>query len=287
MPEAARLDLPRDPDASVWDEFRRLAAVTALKRAADGEFFAGHWWRGPLLHALVAHYRPRHVLEFGTGRGYGAVCMAKAAIEGGFDCTVWTIDSIPPATKQEWAIDEGRGPEVQDLALAEVWSRHVPEPVRARIRCLTGDSTKVMAEWNTRGRPRIQLGFLDGGHDYATVKHDFIAALGIADANCTFVFDDYTDRPDYGVRRLIDAEIRPCVPAAAVDVMDAHLDDRLPSGRRVTHQMVLVRGEYLGECPQRLFYSPRAVRGARARVVVSRAVSRCRRAAGRLLGRPR
>jgi hypothetical protein len=284
VPEAARLDLPRDPEASVWDEFRRLAAVTALKRAADGEFFSGHWWRGPLLYALVTHYRPRHVLEFGTGRGYGAVCMAKAAVDGGFDCTVWTIDSIPPETKQEWPIDEGRGPEVRYLALAEVWSRHVPEAARARIRCLTGDSTRVMAEWSARGRPRVQLSFLDGGHDYATVKHDFIAALGVADAHGTFVFDDYTDRPDYGVRRLIDAEIRPRVPAAAIEILDAYLDDRLPGGRRVRHQLALVRGEYLGAAPLSLFYSSRALRGARARVALRRAVSRCRRLAAGVLG---
>ena len=43
------------------DEFRQLAGITALRQARDGTYYVRNWWRGPLLYALVSHYRPRSV----------------------------------------------------------------------------------------------------------------------------------------------------------------------------------------------------------------------------------
>lgn len=239
---------------------RRFASLMALKHTPDGRFFAGHWQRGPVLYGLVQRYQPRNVLEFGTGRGFGAACMAKAAVDAGIDCTVWTIDRIAPDERQAWALDEGRGPEVREASLAEVWNRHLPGDVRSRIRCLTGDSLAVMRAWITRGLPRVQFCYIDGGHDYWTVKHDFIAALRIADRGCTLLFDDYAARPGYGVKRLVDEEIRPPLPTEAVEVIDVVSRDRAAPGQDAPHEMALVRGEYLDDRRVAQFYTDRAVR---------------------------
>ncbi|MBI3021868.1 MAG: class I SAM-dependent methyltransferase [Candidatus Omnitrophica bacterium] len=240
--------------------FQRLARLTALKQAPDGTFHLGHWRRGPFLSALVKRLRPRHILEFGTGRGYGALCMAQASVEGGFDCTVWTIDVIPTTQPQPWLLDEGAGAVHIHASLEEVWSKHVPVEWTQRIRCLTGDSRSVMRRWRREGLPRVDCCFIDGGHDYATVKHDFVAALRIANPRCSFLLDDYTERKGYGVKRFFDRELAPRLPAEAWEILDPMAWDETAFGEKVPHKMVLLKGEAFGALTLAQLYSPREVR---------------------------
>jgi hypothetical protein len=285
--DVAALELPHDADAARWEPLRRLAAVTALKRLPDGSYAPGHWWRGPLLYSLVQRYRPRHVLEIGTGRGYGAACMALASLDAGFECTIWTIDRLSPDTIQMWALDEGEGPAVRPLSVRAVWKSHVAAPIAARVRWLTGDSARMLRRWRHAGRPGVQLAFIDGGHDVASVRHDFMGALSIADSGCTFVFDDYTERPGYGVREVVDRDIRVKLPANAVVVEDALAWDVLADGRRAHHQLAVVRGEYLPAPAPVFFYSGAAIVAARLRLKMSRLVRAARAAAARLARRGR
>jgi len=80
-----------------------------MRKAPDGTYYPGNWWRRPLLYALVGYYKPINVLEFGTGRGYGAISMVKASLNQGFECTIWTIDRVSPLIPQPWPIDEEEG----------------------------------------------------------------------------------------------------------------------------------------------------------------------------------
>ncbi len=250
------------------ENFRHLARITALKHSVGGRFHSGHWWRGPLLYALVRYYKPRYVLEFGTGRGYGAACMAQASLDGDFTCTVYTIDVVPPTQPQLWAINEGNGPEVRTLSLAQVWAKHLPSELTNRIYILTGDSLSVMNSWRKIGLPQIDFCFIDGGHDYWTVKHDFITALMVANPGCTFVFDDYTERRGYGVKRLVDQEIVPKVPLEAVEVIDILSHDKTMYGEDVPHKMALLQGEYVTTVPLNQFYSSKYVRRFMLRYVI-------------------
>lgn len=248
------------PEPDRWAFLQRLARLTALKQAPDGTFHLGHWWRGPLLYSLVQRDTPRHILEFGTGRGYGALCMAQAAVDGGVDCTVWTIDRIPPTHVQPWAIDEGDAPRVVQRSLEQVWGAHIPAELTQRIHCLTGDSRTVIRPWRREGRPRIDFCFIDGGHDYRTVKHDLLASFQLANPGCSMVLDDYTDRRGYGVKRLIDTEISPRLPQEALEVIDLMARDRTVFGEDVPHRMVLIQGDRLGGVALPQLYSPEAVR---------------------------
>ena len=66
------LDVELPPIEKFWT----LGDATALRVRQDGTFFRSNYERGILLYALVAKHRPNTVLEFGTGRGYGSLCMA-------------------------------------------------------------------------------------------------------------------------------------------------------------------------------------------------------------------
>jgi predicted O-methyltransferase YrrM len=253
-------ELGFDFDEKTKDEFKQLARVTALRQAQDGTYYVRNWWRGPLLYALVSHYKPRSVLEFGTGRGYGALSMAKASLEQGFECRVWTIDHIPPTTRQRWDIDEGNGPTTKSLALDEVWEQSVSAGIRERISCLNGDSYSVMREWKHLGRPNIDFFFIDGGHDYRTVKHDFIAGLRTANSGAAFLFDDYGKRKRYGVKKLVDNECIPKCPQGSVEVIDTFAGRDLPSAEgQVDHKMALLDTKQIFEL-NRNFYSTAQVR---------------------------
>jgi len=239
---------------SNWAEFNQLAKLTALRQAPDGTYYLGNWWRGPLLYALVGHYKPMNVLEFGTGRGYGAISMAKASLDQGFECNIWTIDRISPSTPQPWPIDEGEGPAVKYLSLQEVWEKYLPVEVRERIHCLTGDSFRVMRRGKKSGLPQIDFFFIDGGHDYWTVKHDFIAALQVTNPGAIFVFDDYGARQGYGVKPLIDKEIATKCPNG-VEIIDTFAEQaRPPSEGRVEHKMAIVDTQGIPDLSV-LFYS--------------------------------
>ncbi len=241
-----------------WDQQRHWARLTAMKYSS-GNFHLGHWWRGPLLYSLVQYYKPRHILEFGTGRGYGALCMGQASLDAQFECTIWTIDNVPPTQQQEWAIDEGTGPELRQLTLKQVWDKHFPTKLTRRIKLLTGDSMSVMRLWRHKRRPAIDFCFIDGGHNYWTVKHDFIAGLDVARSRCSFLFDDYTERKGYGVTRLVNRDIIPRVSRGAVEVLDtcSHVDT---SDGSVVHRMALLNGMQVDTIPLGQFYSPLTVK---------------------------
>ena len=240
-----------------WENLRHLAHLTALKQSPSGQFHLGHWWRGPLLYSLVYHHRPCHILEFGTGRGYGSICMAKAAWDAGIPCTLWTIDKIPPTTPQLWPIDEGNGPEIKQLSLAQIWDQYLPAQLTQRIHCLTGDSAPVMKKWRQNGKPSIDFCFIDGGHDYWTVKHDFLSALKVVNPGCTFLFDDYIERNDYGIKRLVDREIRRHIPPQAIEIIDVFSEN---TTQAIPHPMVLLPGEHIESEPTCQFYTRKAIR---------------------------
>jgi len=252
-------ELGFDLGEKAQDEFKQLAMITALRQAQDGTYYIRNWWRGPLLYALLSHYRPHNVLEFGTGRGYGALSMAKASMERGFECMIWTIDHIPPAARQRWDIDEGNGPTTKSLALDEVWEQSVSAGMCERVSRLTGDSYSVMREWKRCGRPNIDFFFIDGGHDYRTVKHDFIVALRVANSGAVFLFDDYGKRNRYGVKKLIDNECIPKCAQGSVEVIDTFAGRDLPDAEgKVDHKMALLDTKQIPELNQHFYSTARA-----------------------------
>ena len=248
--------LGESADPARWTACRRLAGWLAFKRAPDGRFHAGHWWRGPLLYSLARRRRPRHVLEFGTGRGYAAACVAQAAVDGVFDCTVWSVDARPGDEPQEWAFELESGPALRRMTRAEVWRECLPDALQSRIRCLTGDSRRVMRRWAAEGRPGVDLCFIDGGHDRWTVTHDCIAALRVANPGCALLFDDYSPRRGYGVKRLVDARIAPRLPAGALEILDMDCRNVTVFGEDLSHRMALVDGASVGPDALAQFFAP-------------------------------
>jgi len=191
------------------EDFWALGDLTALRNGKEGRYYRSNYERGLLLYALVTKFRPKVVLEFGTGRGYGALCMARAMVENSIDGDIYTINLHRFDERLEWAIDEGEGPRLERLSLKEVWAKHVPADWTDRVHHMCGTSTEIMGRWKRSGLPSPDLAFIDGGHDYLTVKHDFYSMLDVAAPAYRILFDDYALRLDFGICKLIDQHVAP------------------------------------------------------------------------------
>ncbi len=206
------------------ERFVRLGDLTALRCDEAGRFYRANYERGILLYALVAAFRPASVLEFGTGRGYGCLCAAWAMADHELPARVFTIDMVAQTEAFEWPVDQGAGPVVRTLSRRDVWPRAAPREWTERIEILTGRTGDGMRRWNG---PRVELAFIDAGHDYQAVRHDFYSALEVAADRFGILFDDYAPEPGFGVQRLIDEEVDGAFEAHLV-----YTDRRWPGGER-------------------------------------------------------
>lgn len=176
-----------------------LADVTALRKRADGRHDVPNSIRGPLLYALVAARRPRVVLEFGTGRGYGALSAAAAMVDLGIDGTVFTIDVVGPDDQFDWTLRDKSGARTTRRSRRQVWAEHVSSAWIGKVVELTGRTIDVVSRWEHDGWPSVDLAFVDGGHDLRTARFDLAAAVRLASSHAGILVDDYAVRPGFGV----------------------------------------------------------------------------------------
>jgi hypothetical protein len=117
-----------------------------------------------------------------------------------------------------------------------------------------------------------------------TVKHDFVSTLGVARPGCAMLFDDYTERKGYGVKRLLDSEIAPSLACGGVEIIDMAARDQTAYGEVVDHLMALVPGECVTEEWLSACYSPRERRRFRLSHLVWRNARRLALRARRYVG---
>jgi hypothetical protein len=95
------------------------------------------------------------------------------------------------------------------LSKGTVWNEYFNSSWLDRITRMTGDSSTVIDQWVSRGLPEPEFGFVDAGHRYEEVWHDFYAFLSICAPRPVILFDDYSPRRGFGIKRLIDSEVAP------------------------------------------------------------------------------
>ena len=217
------LDVELPPIEKFWT----LGDATALRVRQDGTFFRANYERGILLYALVAKYRPNTVLEFGTGRGYGSLCMAWAMCDFGITGTIHTIDMVSPSKRFKWPIiwpdsDEAN---VDYLSRFEVWQEVAKPQWMKHVNSMVGLSGVVLQSYS--GNP-VDFAFIDAGHGYRSVRHDFIMTLHHASDSIGILFDDYsTEDWGLGTQKLVSDDVLPyCSPSLI------QTDRRWPGGER-------------------------------------------------------
>jgi hypothetical protein len=191
--------------------------LTKLRGNPQAGFHHANYESGLLLYALVRHFRPTEILEIGTGRGYGAMCMAMGLRDAGIDGKIITLDVHRYGEKQEWAIDDGGGSRVERLSLQDVWEKHFDADLRAMIEHRQGFSSDGMEGLLAEDGFHPQLVYIDGDHTYTITRHDLYASMLLAARPFRILMDDYHPRSDlYGVRRLVDDTLAPVFEMDAI-----------------------------------------------------------------------
>ena len=165
--------------------------------------------RGILLYSLIAKYKPKNVLEIGTGEGYSTLCMAWAMTDYNINGKIFTIDPKPFDVPVERYVTWENNPKHDTIMLSrkELWNKFANKEWIKKIEVLTGFSGEVLRK-KTEKFPKMDMGFIDGHHAYEAVIHDFYAFLRTASEHFYLLFDDYNLETD-GVTKVIDEEVAP------------------------------------------------------------------------------
>jgi len=183
--------------------YKKFFRKTSLKQKGHGDFFL----------SLIKEKKPKTFLEIGVFHGVTArnVCELLYKINGKefnyigldlFEESIENKDEIIPSInfsnplkyfyfkyikrQNPYSIDA-----VQDLL----------KKFKENVHLIKGNSNKVLKKIDMR---KIDYVFLDGGHDYETVKNDLESCIEVINSNGTILCDDYNLSYAPGVKQAID-----------------------------------------------------------------------------------
>ena len=174
--------------------------MTGLKEEA-GRYFPANFERGLLLREIVRRRRPQRVLELGTGRGLGILCMADQVRALDYHAELVSVDLIPPLARQYWPILMDSEYSTQSRSVDEVWTRNFPE-IKGLVTLRTGATTAVLPRLLMEGR-KFDFIFIDAGHDVYSVFHDFAYACLLLAGDGEILMDDFAPMEPFGLGTCI------------------------------------------------------------------------------------
>jgi len=178
----------------------RLEAAAA-RLACPIKVHPPNWQHGRVLYAAVRRYcadrpfsasEPITILDIGTAKGFSALCLKWAALDARVPHRVISVDVIDPAARvQRNSIAETDG---SWLTLAEFVQ---PWPEAREIDWVQGTGR----DWLRLHNARVHVAFVDGKHDYPTVKTE---AEWLTHSQRTADLTIFDDLQNPGVRAAVE-----------------------------------------------------------------------------------
>ena len=172
------------PDIS--EEWYRMSA-RVLRGGDGGE-------HGVLLYKLIMEGarggKPLVVLDVGTARGFSAITMARAMLDGELEGRVYSVDVIGHHEPLNWHGTKQEADEPLagvEISRSEIWGRWFAEE-SALVTTINGRSMEVLKDW--RHGP-IDYAFLDGSHEYGDVRGELEALDSLMAEGGVIVVDDF------------------------------------------------------------------------------------------------
>ena len=189
LPLGAKLtsyhDKLRELNGSAPSETWFADAVKTLRGGDGGE-------HGRLLYGLVRRLERQSsgvILDIGTARGFSAMTMARASLDGELGQRICSVDVIGHDQPTDWHSRRKHDPADplagRAVSRAEIW-RHYPDEA-ACIRALQDASRDVLEHW-TFGP--VGLAFIDGEHTYRAVRDDLRSLERLMAPGGVIVLDD-------------------------------------------------------------------------------------------------
>ena len=143
----------------------------ALKTSVSVKKSTPNWVHGYLIYNVIKQFcqnsskKQVTYFETGTAKGFSALVAVKAILDSGKIPIVVTIDIINDNKKRYWnAIEDINGPRTRTELLLS-YKSFLPYITFLKLR---SQQLKSLQHTNT-----IDVGFIDGAHNYKIVKKDF------------------------------------------------------------------------------------------------------------------
>ena len=195
-------DLASDFDHQISKDFvDTLAMSTQVTRKKSRILYAhGYLLYSSLRKFLDTFEGEPTILETGTARGYGTVCMAKALRDANRDGRIYTIDVLPADIPIYWnCIHDVEGPKTR-YELLEQWS----DLVEKFVIFVRGYSQLVLGQLGLR---RVHFAFLDAAHKYADLHFELEFVAARQKSGDIIVCDDYNVALFPGVVRAVEEHL--------------------------------------------------------------------------------
>ena len=184
-------------------KYKKYFRKTSLKQKGDGDFFLNE----------IRNKKPKFFLEVGVFHGVSArnVCELLYKIHDGdfkyigldlFEKSDENKSEIIPNTKFSNPIKNIYFNYIkkQDPYSLEA-VKELLKKFEKNIHLIKGNSNKILSSIDMS---KIDYVFLDGGHEYVTIKNDLINCIEVINKNGTILCDDYNLSYAPGVKRAID-----------------------------------------------------------------------------------
>ena len=184
-------------------KYKRYFRKTSLKQKGDGDFFLDE----------IIKKKPKFFLEVGVFHGVTArnVCELLYKIHKDdfkyigldlFEKNEENKSEIIPNTKfsnplKNFYFNYIKRQDPYSLEAVE----ELLKKFKKNIHLIKGNSNKILRNIDMT---KIDYVFLDGGHEYETVKNDLIHCIEVINKNGTILCDDYNLSYAPGVKRAID-----------------------------------------------------------------------------------
>ena len=188
-------------------KYKKYFRKTSLKQKGDGDFFLKE----------IEYKKPKCFLEVGVFHGVTArnVCELLYKIHKDdfqyigldlFEKNDENKSEIIPNTKFSNPLKEiyFKFIKKQDPYSLEA-VKDLLKKFEKNIHLITGNSNKILKKIDMS---KIDYVFLDGGHDYDTVKNDLNSCIEVINKNGTVLCDDYNLSYAPGVKKAIDEFVK-------------------------------------------------------------------------------
>ena len=135
-----------------------------------------------ILACLVRHLQPKRLVEIGTAEGRTTLNLALHTPP---EAEIFTLD-LPPTHLSPVASESG--PNYRQLGIPEPGCLFRDHPLSAKIRLILADSTQF--DWSPF-EGSVDFVFIDGAHDYESVRQDTENALRILRPGGVILWHDY------------------------------------------------------------------------------------------------